>query len=449
MPEDYILTVYNGMKQAYASTGFKLSEDEFRNKLTSDPAYASTVYDGMNSAFFSLWFKLTKDEFASRLGGPKKKEPTIPSSGSTPSEVPITHGVQPSTPGVQQSQGSGTLGSTPLTQKPTPISSSLQGLQDVLVQTGKGFTGTSAEAPRGLSGRLSEGDRPVPLTGLTSGQPLASEGVETFGQAGKAFFSPETIDYIKRDSEFSTEKISELELARDNELSLAGEKDKRFIENRYNSLIEKEQNKINENNASLESAGFSLSGQDPNAPEEEKSEEELEIESLEASRGVRPAGSELKSGLSDIVFNPKTGGLEDLQQKKVDFLRSQRTDAKIAGFKNFVDKDINDWARSVKDEITESEFEDVKSFQDFAKGVFDDDNMSDFEKSTAIDKEFTRLESKMKESAMDKALKSEAAATNRDVSDVMYDKQKDVSEWAIDALPDEMREMTQDVRWSN
>lgn len=271
MPEDYISKIYAGMNSAYASTGFKLSEQEFRTKLSSDPDYASKVYSGMNSAYASTGFKLTEDEFSGKLGAtPKKKVPTTATSApvqATPaSPLASTGGELPSTPGVQLGQG--------LETSNLPGS---QGLLDIVTATGKGFSGQTAVAPTALSGGgLAEGRVVTDVSGLTAPKPSVPVGVHDFGQgAGRAIpRGPQDIAFTQKSIEYAREDILNLETARDSELANISPEDTKNIQ----SVNDFYDNKINAEKKKIKAAGglkneIVLAGRaeaglkDPDAPE--------------------------------------------------------------------------------------------------------------------------------------------------------------------------------------
>jgi hypothetical protein len=438
MPEDYITKVYAGMNSAYASTGFKLSEQEFRAKLSSDPSYASKVYSGMNSAYASTGFKLSEDEFSGRLGAvPKKKVPTQPiqAAGTAPSPVASTGGELPSTPGVQLDQGSG-----------TSSYSETQAVMNLLDATGKGFSGERAKAPVSIYGGAAGSGQVTDASGITSNNPRTPIGVRDFGQSNinapsSAYQTPQDIAYNQRSIEEARDRVIELNNLRDGQLSQipAGDtKNTAEANDFWDAKIKKEQETINLGVENSKTLKLDLAGADPNAVKE--TSEELIVNWL-------PQGSQARSV---PLHDPETGALitdpENYKEKTTDWEKAFIS-TQLKNLDNLIEKDLNRWSRYQGGEMTESELNDMKSVQKFASDLVNNESLSNYQKSQSIRGELNRLQSKMRESAVDKELNAEAAAQNKDVSDVMYDKKKrfmDDNPYT-QYLPEDMKGLTDDI----
>ena len=65
---EYIHKIYSAVKDAYAKTGFDLSEQEFQTRLSADSAYGTKIYTAVKDAYGSSGFNLSPQEFHNKIG---------------------------------------------------------------------------------------------------------------------------------------------------------------------------------------------------------------------------------------------------------------------------------------------------------------------------------------------------------------------------------------------
>lgn len=425
MPEDYILTVYNGMKDAYSSSGFKLTESEFRSKLSSDPNYATKVYEGMNNAYSGTGFKLSESDFSTRLAVTSTSAP-LKKKESTQLELPSETATTPSATGVSQSN--------PLLDSSKKKSIPEQALS-ILGATGKGFSGATAEAQESISGDFTSGGN-VNLQSLFN----RPGSIRTdFGQQAATISTPTDYDPQVR---FYQDEIKDTERARDLELSAMKTDDQRAeVRDKYDKVLSGMKGNL-ESSVELESRQVSDFGRTvasrPIAAEAPMGE--LDPDNLPTLPDEQEAQDiELKRrGLTSFSIAAK----ESEAENKAEFEK----------LKDLSSLDIDEWSGLYGDILSSSDVGDVKAFQDFVKEQVEgiDESLPDFLVQSKMkdiiesaSSEFNRLDSKIKQSGFDKKLEYEASVKDESVDNIIYDRQKQVAESLIGNLPSDMRDQVQ------
>ena len=329
-----------------------------------------------------------------------------------------------------------------------------QALLDLLKSTSKEFSGQRAKAPVSIQGNAYIPGQVTDASGITDKNPTYPvQQIYNFGQGNAnapsgAYQTPQAMAYNKKSIKEARDRIVEFNALRDGQLSQipAGDtKNTAEVNSFWDNKIKKERDVINSGYSPI-GVKMSLSGADPKS--ENVTTEELIVDFLP---NFLPQGSQK---FNVPLHDPETGELITDPKKYKEQHEGEETDwekafikTQLKNLNNIVEKDMNRWAYSQGGEMTELELKDMKSVQKFASDLLNNKSLSNFSKSKLIRAELDRLQSKMRESAIDKQLTSEASAQNKDVSDIMYDKKKDFKENNVytQYLPEDMKQLTDDV----
>tara|TARA_R110000737_G_scaffold33050_2_gene51436 strand:- start:8715 stop:19196 length:10482 start_codon:yes stop_codon:yes gene_type:complete len=325
-----------------------------------------------------------------------------------------------------------------------------QALLGLLKSTSKEFSGQRAKAPVSIQGNAYIPGQVTDASGITDKNPTYPvQQIYNFGQGNAnapsgAYQTPQAMAYNKKSIKEARDRIVEFNALRDGQLSQipAGDtKNTAEVNSFWDNKIKKERDVINSGYSPI-GVKMSLSGADPKS--ENVTTEELIVDFL-------PQGSQK---FNVPLHDPETGELITDPKKYKEQHKGEETDwekafikTQLKNLNNIVEKDMNRWAYSQGGEMTELELKDMKSVQKLASNLLNNKSLSNYSKSQLIRAELDRLQSKMRESAIDKQLTSEASAQNKDVSDIMYDKKKDFKENNVytQYLPEDMKQLTDDV----
>jgi len=411
MPEDYISKIYNGMHSAYSKTGFKLTESEFRAKM-SDSDYAGKVYEGMSKAYSSSGFKLTQEEFNGKLSL-KKKEPTSESSSPGP---------KTSTSGSVQDQDIKTTADVVRAPSIAPNSNLGNVLgqgNQILSGSQAQFTGQKNEPKKSVSGGYARGAA-IDLSTLRPSEKQYPDYVNTFGQTNKDS-APVVQAGVK---DVVAENLAGLEAQKQSELSLAKTDEQKLqIEDRFSNLAGAESARVPDGSVTSD---FRELNNDP-LPELNKASIPTETPEGDLANPLDAITSSIDPTLNVSKLNKWSEELKDQNAAK-----------EIVSFENLSSMDIDEWSSNMGDEISEDEMGYIKSFQDFTKSTLADEKIGTTEKYDILEDAYSKLQSKMDKSAQDKQLHYEAALSDQSVSDLIFDKKRDLLDTRVQNLPENM-----------
>ncbi len=405
------------LRKLHGSLGVKDDFETWVSKVKGNDKYLQGLHghlgikDDYNTWKQAVW-----------TGDLKKKEPTLQQPSTTQAAQQGTPylGSQPSGSGLIPSPATAVVRGKGLVPSFGGENSELQKAQQILSSTGIGFSGQLAQPVQGISGDGAMG-RGINLSSIYATKPSS---VHDFGQGTQVPVAPPR----ETNERYYQDQIAGLEAQKQSELAQIPEseiKTRNQIIERFDSLKKQIETKIvseKDVQAQAKQAAFQ-----PPAQKDQQAYDEL---SEIIPSGLQDEGT--LRGIGAIAEKANREGL-DIVTAQLDYNTNQ-----IKKTEDLLNKDLDEWAKQLGSEVTQSDLNDIKAFQDFARETLSNSKLSKGDQVKLIDSEYKRLESKIKDSDYNKNLTQIAYVRGESVDDLTYNRKKEVANTIIENLPSDM-----------